>query len=229
MNVENSPIFLQFSELGVHLKNEAKQEIEIISWDKIKKKELALWSKLTTERHRVDLLTIEILHSDFLLIPLEYDTQLYRIGFLEKALGLEALHGKELHEQPIHWIESNLSYLIPSEWKDFASSLFPLAKIQYRHIIGELLAKNKQPKNRNTARLNLYLQGKFAFMSLFQQDKLQLANVFKYESPLELAFYLHSIRDSFDILLTHETVNIHSSGAESDATIQSLAQYNILI
>jgi hypothetical protein len=74
-------------------------------------------------------------------------------------LGLEALHGKELHEQPIHWIESNLSYLIPSEWKDFASSLFPLAKIQYRHIIGELLAENKQAKNRNTARLNLYLQG----------------------------------------------------------------------
>jgi len=229
MNVENSPIFLQFSELGVHLKNEANQEIEIISWDKIKKKELALWSKLTTERHRVDLLTIEILHSDFLLIPLEYDTQLYRIGFLEKALGLEALHGKELHEQPIHWIESNLSYLIPSEWKDFASSLFPLAKIQYRHIIGELLAENKQAKNRNTARLNLYLQGKFAFMSLFQQDKLQLANVFKYESPLELAFYLHSIRDSFDVLLTREIVHIHSSGAESETTIQSLAPYNILI
>lgn len=43
--------------------------------------ELALWSKLKTERHRVDLLTIEILHSDFLLIPQEYDTQLYRIGF----------------------------------------------------------------------------------------------------------------------------------------------------
>jgi len=229
MNVDNSHVFLQFSELGVHVQSEASQEIEVISWDKIKKKELALLSKLKIERHQVDHLTIEILHSDFLLIPQEYDTHLYRIGFLEKALGEDALHGKELHEQPVHWIESNLTFLIPSEWKDFASSLFPLAKIHYRHILGELLSEKNQAKSKKSTQLHLYLQGKFAFMSLFYQGKLQLANVFLHQSTLELAFYLHSIRDSFDILLTHETVNIHSSGAESDATIQSLAQYNILI
>ncbi len=229
MNVDNSHVFLQFSELGVHLKSEALKEIEIISWDKIKKKELALMSKLKIERHQVDQLTIEILHSDFLLIPQEYDTKLYRIGFLEKALGVEALSGKEIHEQPVQWIESNLTFLIPSEWKDFASSLFPLAKIHYRHILGELLSEKNQVKSKNSNQLNLYLQGKFAFISLFYQGKLQLANVFMHQSTLELAFYLHSIRDSFDILLTRETVNIHSSGAESDATIQSLAQYNILI
>ena len=229
MNVDNSHVFLQFSELGVHLKSESSQEIELISWDKIKKKELALMSKLKIERHQVDHLTIEILHSDFLLIPQEYDTKLYRIGFLEKALGQEALNGKEIHDQPVRWIESNLTFLIPSEWKDFASSLFPLAKIHYRHILGELLSEKNQVKSKNSNQLNLYLQGKFAFMSLFYQGKLQLANVFMHQSTLELAFYLHSIRDSFDILLTRETVNIHSSGAESDATIQSLAQYNILI
>ena len=229
MIVDNSHVFLQFSELGVHVQSEAVQEIEIITWDKIKKKESALWSKLKIERHQVNELTIEILHSDFLLIPQEYDTQLYRIGFLEKALGEDALQGKELHEQPVCWIESNLTFLIPSEWKDFASSLFPLAKIHYRHILGELLAENKQSKNKNATQLHIYLQGKFAFISLFYQGKLQLANVFMHQSTLELAFYLHSIRDSFDVLLTRETVNIHSSGAESDATIQSLAQYNILI
>ena len=229
MIVDNSHVFLQFSELGVHLKSESSQEIELISWDKIKKKELALLSKLKIERHQVDQLTIEILHSDFLLIPQEYDTKLYRIGFLEKALGQEALNGKEIHDQPVRWIESNLTFLIPSEWKDFASSLFPLAKIHYRHILGELLSEKNQVKSKNSNQLNLYLQGKFAFMSLFYQGKLQLANVFMHQSTLELAFYLHSIRDSFDILLTRETVNIHSSGAESDATIQSLAQYNILI
>lgn len=229
MNVDNSHVFLQFSELGVHLKSEAGKEGEIISWDKIKKKDFVLLSKLKIDRHLIDLLTIEILHSDFLLIPQEYDTQLYRIGFLEKALGQEALQGKELHEQPVHWIESNLTFLIPSDWKDFASSLFPLAKLHYRHIIGELLAENKQTKGKNATQLNLYIQGKFAFMSLFYQGKLQLANVFIHQSTLELAFYLHSIRDSFDVLLTRETVHIHSSGAESDATIHSLAQYNILI
>jgi len=163
------------------------------------------------------------------LIPQEYDTKLYKIGFLEKALGLEALQGKEIHDQPVQWIESNLTFLIPSEWKDFASSLFPLAKIHYQHILGELLAEKNQVKSKNSTQLHLYLQGKFAFMSLFYQGKLQLANVFLHESTLELAFYLHSIRDSFDILLTRETVKIHSSGAESEATIQSLAQYNILI
>jgi hypothetical protein len=119
--------------------------------------------------------------------------------------------------------------LIPSDWKDFASSLFPLAKVHYRHILGELLAEKSQVKSKNSTQLHLYIQGKFAFMSLFYQGKLQLANVFVHQSTLELAFYLHSIRDSFDILLTRDTVNIHSSGAESDATIQSLAQYNILI
>ncbi len=229
MNVDNSHVFLQFSELGVHLKSEASQEIELISWDKIKKKEFLIVSKLKIERHQVDQLTIEIIHSDFLLIPQEYDTKLYRIGFLEKALGLEALHGKEIHDQPVQWIESNLTFLIPSEWKDFASSLFPLAKIHYQHILGELLAEKNQVKSKNSTQLHLYLQGKFAFMSLFYQGKLQLANVFMHQSTLELAFYLHSIRDSFDILLTHETVKIHSFGAESKATIQSLAQYNILI
>jgi hypothetical protein len=229
MIVENSHVFLQFSELGVHVQSEASQEIEIITWDKIKKKESALWSKLKIERHQVNQLTIEILHSDFLLIPQEYDTKLYRIGFLEKALGVEVLSGKEIHDQPVQWIESNLTFLVPSEWKDFASSLFPLAKIHYRHILGELLSEKNQVKSKNSNQLNLYLQGKFAFMSLFYQGKLQLANVFMHQSTLELAFYLHSIRDSFDILLTRETVNIHSSGAESDATIQSLAQYNILI
>ena len=163
------------------------------------------------------------------MIPQEYDTKLYKIGFLEKALGLEALHGKEIHDQPVQWIESNLTFLIPSEWKDFASSLFPLAKIHYQHILVELLSEKSQVKSKNSTQLHLYLQGKFAFMSLFYQGKLQLANVFLHESTLELAFYLHSIRDSFDILLTRETVKIHSSGAESEATIQSLAQYNILI
>jgi len=229
MIVDNSHVFLQFSELGVHLKSEALKEIEIISWDKIKKNELVIVSKLKIERHQVDQLTIEIIHSDFLLIPQEYDTKLYKIGFLEKALGLEALQGKEIHDQPVQWIESNLTFLISSEWKDFASSLFPLAKIHYQHILGELLAEKNQVKSKNSTQLHLYLQGKFAFMSLFYQGKLQLANVFLHESTLELAFYLHSIRDSFDILLTRETVKIHSSGAESEATIQSLAQYNILI
>jgi hypothetical protein len=229
MNVDNSHVFLQFSELGVHLKTEGSEETEIISWDKIKKKESAMWSRLKIQRHLVELLTIEVLHSDFLLIPQEYDAPLYRIGFLEKALGENVLQGKELHEQPIQWIESNLIFLIPSDWKDFASSLFPLAKIHYQHILAELVDENKLTKSKKSSHLLMYLQNKFAFMSLFKEGKLQLANVFIHESTLELAFYLHSLRDAFNVVLNSDTVTVHSFGAESEAKIQSLAQYNILI
>ena len=45
MIVDNSHVFLQFSELGVHVQSEASQEIEIITWDKIKKKETSLVNK----------------------------------------------------------------------------------------------------------------------------------------------------------------------------------------
>lgn len=220
-------VFLQFSELGVHLKNEETQEFEITSWDKLKKKDLLFLTKIN--QNQVDSLTIEILSSDFLLIPNEYNSQLYRIGFLEKALGEDVLHGKELHEQSIQWLESNLTFLIPSEWKDFASTLFPLAKLRYKHVLGELLSENNRPKSNYSTQLNLYLQGKRAFITLFNQGKLQLANVFVYQSTLELTFCLHSIRDSFGILLNNETVNIQSSGMESDAIVRSFAQFNILI
>jgi hypothetical protein len=229
MNVDHSHVFLQFSELGVHFKSESNPEFETITWDKIKKKELILWTKIKIDRHLVEHLTIEIINPDFLLIPFEYDTKLYRHGFLEKALGENTIDGKELHEHQIQWLESNLIFLIPSEWKDFASTLFPLAKINYIHILGELLTEKTYIKGNKSNQLNILLHGKSAFISLFIHGKLQLANVFIYQSSLELAFYLHSIRDSFAIVLNKEIANIHRSNPESDAIVQSLQPFNLFI
>jgi hypothetical protein len=47
--------------------------------------------------------------------------------------------------------------------------------------------------------LTVNVQGNLAFASLYQTNKLQLANVFPFETSIELAFYLQSIRDAFSL------------------------------
>ena len=141
---------------------------------------------------RITLVQIEISNEHFLLIPLSYDSVTYRLGFLEKALGEHALVGKEIHVQSMELEEANLVFLVPSDWKDYISAHFPYAKITYTHSLAHCL-------NQNDQQLNLFIQGKLAFASLYQANKLQLANVFPFESPIELAFYLQSIRDAFSL------------------------------
>lgn len=141
---------------------------------------------------RITSVQIEISNEYFLLIPLSYDSVTYRLGFLEKALGEHALVGKEIHVQSMELEEANLVFLVPSDWKDYISAHFPYAKITYSHSLAHCL-------NQNDQQLNLFIQGKLAFASLYQANKLQLANVFPFESPIELAFYLQSIRDAFSL------------------------------
>jgi hypothetical protein len=135
---------------------------------------------------------IEIANEYFLLIPLTFDSPTYRLGFLEKALGEHALIGKEIQQQAISEESANLVFLVPSDWKDHISAHFPFAKITYTHTMATCLVRNEQ-------QLTLFIQGKLAFTSLYQANKLQLANVFPFESPIELAFYLQSIRDAFSL------------------------------
>jgi hypothetical protein len=141
---------------------------------------------------RITSVQIEISNEYFLLIPLSYDSVTYRLGFLEKALGEHALVGKEIHVQSMELEEANLVFLVPSDWKDYIAAHFPYAKITYSHSLTHCL-------NQNDQQLNLFIQGKLAFASLYQANKLQLANVFPFESPIELAFYLQSIRDAFSL------------------------------
>jgi hypothetical protein len=141
---------------------------------------------------RITSVQIEISNEFFLLIPNSYDSPTYRLGFLEKALGEHALVGKEIHSQNISEEGANLVFLVPSDWKDYISAHFPYAKITYTHTLVHCLHRNDQ-------QLNLFIQGNLAFASLYQGNKLQIANVFPFESPIELAFYLQSIRDAFSL------------------------------
>ena len=141
---------------------------------------------------RITSVQIEISNEYFLLIPNSYDSPIYRLGFLEKALGEHALVGKEIQQQHLEGEEANLVFLVPSDWKDYISAHFPYAKITYTHTLAHCLHRNDQ-------QLNLFIQGNLAFASLYQGNKLQLANVYPFESPIELAFFLQSIRDAFSL------------------------------
>ena len=141
---------------------------------------------------RISSVQIEISNEYFLLIPISYDSPTYRLGFLEKALGEHALVGKEIQLQSIPAEDSNLVFLVPSDWKDLISAHFPYAKIDYTHAVATCLQKLDQ-------QLTVNVQGNLAFASLYQANKLQLANVFPFESSIELAFYLQSIRDAFSL------------------------------
>jgi hypothetical protein len=142
--------------------------------------------------NRLTSVQIEIANEYFLLIPNTFDSPTYRLGFLEKALGENALVGKEIQQQAIPSEDATLVFLVPSDWKDHISAHFSYARITYTHTLASCLQRNDQ-------QLTLFIQGKLAFSSLYQGNKLQLANVYPFESAIELAFYLQSIRDAFSL------------------------------
>jgi hypothetical protein len=109
---------------------------------------------------RISSVQIEISNEYFLLIPLSYDSPTYRLGFLEKALGEHALVGKEIQLQSIPAEDSNLVFLVPSDWKDLISAHFPYAKIDYTHTVATCLQKLDQ-------QLTVNVQGNLAFASCF--------------------------------------------------------------
>jgi hypothetical protein len=168
--------------------------------------------------------SIELITELFLLLPLEFDSPLYRNGFIQKALGENALDGHEVHEQPADFAQANLLFLIPSVWKDFLSLMFPLAQLHYSHVIGNELAKTKAYIY---PRIQLHLFDKSALVILIQQGKLHLANVFPYESPTELAFYLHSIREAFTIQWNVETIQLRGPEKTNTKLIHSLIELDI--
>ena len=168
--------------------------------------------------------SVELITELFLLLPFEFDSPLYRNGFIQKALGENALDGHEVHEQTADFAQANLLFLIPSVWKDFLSLLFPLAQLHYSHLIGNELTKIKAYIY---PRIQLHLFDKSALVILIQQGKLHLANVFPYESATELAFYLHSIREAFTIQWNAETIQLKGTEKANTKLIQSLIELEI--
>ena len=218
----NSPpttLFLQVSEQGIRLPGE-----KINYWKNAAQSFNKQMDFFEINKSAIQAVEIEIIHPSFLLLPQEYHDPLYRVAFLEKALGEHCMDGNELHEQVCSLVNSTLLFLIPSVWKDQLAKLFPLAKINYTHVLGNEIQKSKRYIH---PRVFVYLQESQAYVTYFQHGKLQLINVFPYEHELALAFYLHSIRDAFEIQWNQETVRIQGPEAKNQELIDDLIRLNI--
>ena len=103
---------------------------------------------------------------------------------------------------------------------------FPLAQINYVHILGNELAKTKAYIY---PRIQLHVYEKSALVILIQQGKLHIANIFPYESPTELAFYLHSIREAFALQWNAETIQLSGPERSNKQLLTSLIELDIPI
>lgn len=210
---------LQVSALGICIagkKNIAWSTAKIALNQELKSKSLTN----SSVRH----ISIEVINPAFLLLPNTYNDPLYRVAFLEKALGEKCLDGHELHEQVCTLVNSTLLFLIPSDWKDQLVALFPLAKIDYTHVLGNEIQKSKLYIH---PRIQVYLQENHAYVTYFQYGKLQLINVFPYEHELALAYYLHSIRDAFDFPWNQESIRLQGPDSVNQKLIEDLVRLNI--
>ncbi len=215
----STDLTLQVSEQGIRFPGE-----EIVLWKKANqaiKSRLDFFTKGQSVHQEI---SIEVIHPAFLLLPNEYHDPLYRVAFLEKALGDNCMNEQELHEQSCPMVDSTLLFLIPSVWKDQLASLFPLAQINYSHRIGNEIQNSKLYIH---PRIHVYLQEQKAYIIYFQHGKLQLANVFPYDHELALAYYLHSIRDSFDIQWNQESIRILGPDSTNKQLIDDLIRLNI--
>ncbi len=216
---KNTVLNLQVSEKGIRFPGEA-----ILPWNKASQSVNARLDFFSLGQSVPQEISIEVIHPAFLLLPETYHDPLYRVAFLEKALGAHCMDEQELHEQPCVLVDSTLLFLIPSIWKDQIARIFPLAQIKYSHIIGNEIQASKLYIH---PRIQVYLQENKAYVTYFQHGKLQLANVFPFEHELALAYYLHSIRDSFDIPWNQESIRILGPDSSNQQLIDDLIRLNI--
>jgi len=215
----SADLTLQVSEQGIRFPGE-----ETLPWKKANQTIKSRLDFFVKGQSVNQVVSIEVIHPAFLLLPNEYNDALYRVAYLEKALGANCMNEQELHEQPCPLVDSHLLYLIPSSWKDQLASLFPLAQIKYSHRIGNEIEHSKLYIH---PRIHVYLQENKAYMLYFQHGKLQLANVFPYEHELALAYYLHAIRDSFDIQWNQDSIRIQGPDSNNKQLIDDLIRLNI--
>ena len=177
-----------------------------------------------SQLHRIQ---IEVINRQFLMIPTTYDSTVYRVGYLEKAFGEDVLVGQEIESQTCEFAESILYFLIPSTWKDKIAKLFPVAHCTYSHIIANELSRTKAFIH---PRLKVFVYPQFSLVYLIKHGKLQMANAFPFQSPEELAFYLHSIREAFDVNPWNmETIQIINKWPGEKSLYKRLKELNIPI
>lgn len=215
----SSHLQMQVSEQGILL-----SEGGLISWKQAPTSLPKILKTSTFDANHVQNLEVDVVYPAFLLLPETYHDPLYRIAFLEKALGEHCMDGHELHEQHCQTIDSILLFLVPSIWKDQLAILFPLAKIHYKHLMGNEINRTKLYIH---PRIQIYLQENHAYVNYFHHGRLQLCNVFPYEHELAIAYYIHAIREAFDIQWNQETIQLQGPGAQNDQLIADLTRLNI--
>ena len=188
---------------------------------------LTLKSVLETQYHTpvssLKQLIIRIDSPDFLLIPKEFQDDLYTFGLMQIGLGENALKGKEIHSNFLNGLDSFMNFAIPSNWKDLMALELPMTTLIYEHGLTEKLKNLKKEDI-----LEVYHHENFIYVLLQLNGKLELVNYFEFQSSLELSFYIHSIRESYQINLDSHFVNHHGLEKLDEEFKKELQELNIL-
>lgn len=221
---DSNTINIQISEQSLTILNLENSSYKIIPINRLHQNLDEIWELIRVDKYQIKLVHVEIVSADFLLLPVEYDSPVYRNGFLEKSLGEKRLMGQEISVQEINLIDSNLIFCVPSTWKDTIANLFSMSKIIYRHILGNIVS---QKKEKQVNSYSFCLHQNLLFVTLFKNNRLELANAFPYQSAVELAFYIHSLRESFELNLRPDLVNFSGPESNNELILSSLKDFNI--
>lgn len=232
MPTKNNSIFpddlntinIQISEQSLSILNPENGTHKILSINRLHQNLGEIWEHIRVDKYQIKLVYVEIVSADFLFLPVEYDSPVYRNGFLEKSLGDKRLMGQEISVQEIKLIDSNLIFCVPSIWKDTIANLFPMSKIIYRHILGNVVSHNIE---KHVDSNSFCLHQKLLFVTIYKNNRLELANAFSYQSAVELAFYIHSVRESFELTLRPDLVNFSGPESNNELILSSLKDFNI--
>lgn len=194
-----------------------------INWEDALTLKSALETQYNTPVSSFKQLIIKVDSADFLLIPNEFQDDLYTLGLMEIGLGENALKGKEIHSNFLKNLDSFMNFAIPSNWKDMMALELPMTTLIYEHGLTEKL------KNLNKEDiLAIYYYENFIYVLLQLNGKLELVNYFEFQSSLELSFYLHSIRESYQLNFYSPIVNHHGLEKLDEEFIKELKELNIL-
>lgn len=197
-----------------------------LPWDNKENFSIIMENELTL--HLLDYQEIDVIvyNNKFLLTPKEYYSSLFIPSYLEKAIGVKNTENCEIHHQDIEKEEAILSFLVPSSWKDYLAIRFPLSTFTYSHFLGNLLIQtSKFLRNQ----MHVWLTDELAYVIMRKHGKLQIANAYPCSNATELAFYLHSIRESFDMVWTNDTFTIRGNLLKNPTYQQQLLALSIPI
>jgi len=198
----------------------------LLTWDN--KENFSIIMEKEFNFHLLDYQEIDvtIYNNKFLLTPKEYFSSLFITSYLEKAIGAKNTENCEIHHQDIEKEEAILSFFVPSAWKDYLAIRFPLSSFTYAHFLGNQLVQTSRFLRNQ---MHVWLNEDLAYVIMRKNGKLHIANAYPFSNATALAFYLHSIRESFDIVWTNDTFSIQGNHLKNLEFQQQLLALSIPI